>query len=325
MLIKLDESDLASCSYAISPMIETHLGLRLLSGIDPAGVLTPWVERHRPRLAVLRRADPHVNALIALFRKGGYNADFLLPPPIGPHGTFAGELAGLRATPLALARTEIGLTLDGHRRPSAEAQRILDGADVVDRLADAMDAVWRQLIEPEWSRLRAVLQRDIVQRAGRLAAYGWAAALDQLHPRVTWTGGGIALGISDRDTYQVAGQGLMFVPTVFGELVVRHKPPQPFTVVYRARGVADTIGPPAPPRDDALGPLLGGGRASVLRALAAPATTSQLVAQLGLSLGTVSGHLSVLHAAGLVDRMRTGRSVTYAANDLGLSLLAAGN
>jgi hypothetical protein len=326
MLIKLDETDLASCSYAISPMIETHLGVRLLSGIDPAGVLTPWVERHRPRLAELRRADPNVSALIALFRKGGYNADFLLPSPIGPHGSFASfaeELAGLRATPVALARTEIDLTLHGHRRPSAGTRRILDDPGVVGHLADALDVVWRQLIEPEWSRLLAVLQRDIVQRAGRLAAYGWAAALDQLHPRVTWAGGGISIRVSDHDTYHVRGQGLLFVPSVFGDLVVRHKPPQPFSVVYRARGIADSFGPPAPSPDDALGPLLGAGRAAVLRALAAPATTSQLVAQLGLSLATVSGHLSVLHAAGLVSRTRTGRSVTYAANDLGLSLLSA--
>ncbi|MEV7629871.1 ArsR family transcriptional regulator [Actinoplanes sp. NPDC089786] len=317
MLIKLGESGLASCSYAISPLIETHTALRLLSGVDPAGAIRPWVERRRARLAELRRAEPKVGALIAMFRKGGYNADFLLPPPIGPHSSFAGELAGLRATPLALARTEIDLTFPGRQKPG-----ILDAPEVVDALADAFEMAWHTLIEPEWPRLRAVLERDIVQRAGRLAAYGWASALDQLHPRVTWAGGGIAIRMSDPEVYEVKGQGLMFTPSIFSDLIVRSKPPQPFTIVYRARGIADLLGPPVPPHDDALGPLLGAGRAAVLRALAAPATTSQLVAQLGVGLGTVGGHLAVLHAAGLVSRTRTGRSVTYAVTDLGLSLLA---
>lgn len=322
MLIKLGGADLATCSYAISPMLETHCALRLLSGTDPAGVLKPWVTRRRGRLAELRRAVPEVGALISLFRKRGYNSDFLLPGPIGPGGSFAEELDVFRATPPAVARTEIDRNLSGHREPAEYARRILAAPDVVDRLADAFDAAWRTLIEPEWPRLRAILERDIVHRAGRLAAYGWAAALDHLHPRVTWVDEGIAIRMSDDETFEVKGQGLMFTPTVFADLIVRYKPPQPFSVVYRARGVADSLGPPAPPHDDALGPLLGTGRAAVLRALTAPATTSQLVAQLGLSLGTVGGHLAVLHAAGLVGRVRTGRSVTYAATDLGLLLLA---
>jgi DNA-binding transcriptional ArsR family regulator len=57
--------------------------------------------------------------------------------------------------------------------------------------------------------------------------------------------------------------------------------------------------PNACPRGDALGPLIGAARAAILRTLTAPATTSQLAAQLGLSPGTVGGHLAVLRAAGL--------------------------
>ena len=55
---------------------------------------------------------------------------------------------------------------------------------------------------------------------------------------------------------------------------------------------------------------------------AAPATTSQLVAQLGMSLGGVGGHLAVLRAAGLVNRARSGRSVNYVATPLGDALLS---
>ncbi|WP_241998759.1 MULTISPECIES: helix-turn-helix transcriptional regulator [Kribbella] len=48
-----------------------------------------------------------------------------------------------------------------------------------------------------------------------------------------------------------------------------------------------------------------------------PASTSQLVAVLGLGLGTVGDHLEVLRDAGAVGRTRTGRSVLYHRTELG--------
>ena len=325
MLIEVSPADLAGCRYAISPLVETTSALRMLTGHDHAGVLAPWRDRMRPRLAALRAIDPAIGAWISLFRRDD-NADFLQPPPSGL-ASFADELAGVRATPLATARAELARNLAGHRRPPGYAQRILDAPDVVDRLADAIAAAWAALVEPEWPRLRAVLERDIVQRAGRLAAYGWATALADLHPLVSWTEAG-AIAIRHRDTghYRLAGRGLVFSPSIFASLVLTTDPGWPFALIYRARGVADILGPPPdPPAGDALGPLLGPARAAVLRALAAPATTSQLVAQLGLSLGGVGGHLAVLHQAKLVSRTRTGRSVQYAATPLGDALLRAGN
>jgi DNA-binding transcriptional ArsR family regulator len=322
MLIEVSPADLAGCRYAISPLIETMSALRVVASHDAAGVLRPWVARMRPRLAELRRSEPAVGALISLFRRDD-NADFIHPPPTGPQRSFSDELAGVRATPLARARAELARNLTGHRAPPAYAQRILDGPGVVDRLADALSAAWSTLVEPEWPRLRAVLERDIVQRAGRLAAYGWGAALADLHPRVSWTAdGAIAIRHRDPGQYRVDGRGLLFVPSVFADLALAVDPPRPISMVYRARGVADILGPPPPaPAGDTLAPLLGPVRAAILRALAAPATTSQLAAQLGVSLGTVGGHLTVLRSAGLVARTRAGRSVRYAATPVGEALI----
>ncbi len=109
---------------------------------------------------------------------------------------------------------------------------------------------------------------------------------------------------------------------MFADLVLAVAPPRPVELVYRARGVADIFGPPPVIGADPLAPLIGGARAAILRALAAPATTSQLVAQLGMSLGGVGGHLAVLRAAGLVNRARSGRSVNYVATPLGDALLS---
>ncbi|HEU4346817.1 MAG TPA: DUF5937 family protein [Actinoplanes sp.] len=312
MLIEVSRDDLAGCRFAISPLIETTSALRVLTGFDSAGVLRPWAARLRPRLAPLRRAEPAVGALISLFRRVD-NADFLYPPPAGPRRSFADELAVVRATSLSRARAELARNLAGHRTPPAYARRILDAPDVVDRLADALHATWATLIEPEWPRLRAILERDIVQRAGRLMAYGWSSALADLHPKVSWSpDGAIAVRHLDTGRYVLAGRGLVFVPSVFSDLILAVDPPQPITMTYRARGVASILAPPVGVASGgALGSLIGAARATILRALAVPATTSQLAAQLSMSLGNVGGHLAVLRAAGLVTRTRTGRSVNY--------------
>ncbi|MGW3248555.1 helix-turn-helix domain-containing protein [Streptomyces sp. NPDC001070] len=49
----------------------------------------------------------------------------------------------------------------------------------------------------------------------------------------------------------------------------------------------------------------------MLHELERPATTSELAAHLGLSLGTVGGHLAVLRDAGLVTGTRVDRRVVY--------------
>lgn len=207
-------------------------------------------------------------------------------------------------------------------------QRILDAPDVVTRLADALEGSWQALVEPDWPRLRAILERDLVQRAGHLAMYGWAAALSDLDPRVSWRSEGQAGTIEVRtgsrtewDRHRLAGKGLLLMPTVFGTLISYVEPPWPYALVYPARGIADLLGPVArTPGGEALSRLVGPHRADVLRALDVPATTTQLVAQLGLSLGTVGSHLAVLRDAGLVTRTRTGRDVRYEHTPLGAAL-----
>ncbi|GAA3164019.1 helix-turn-helix domain-containing protein [Nonomuraea salmonea] len=187
------------------------------------------------------------------------------------------------------------------------------------RLADAIEAAWHALVEPDWPRLRTVLERDLVHRAGQLAMDGWAAALSDLDPRVRWRSeaerGVIEVRTGRRDVqerHRLDGTGLLLMPTVFGTLISYVEPPWPYALVYPARGVANLFGPPpAHGGAAALARLIGPHRAQILRALAAPATTTQLVRQLGLSLGAVGGHLAVLRESGLITRTRTGRSVRY--------------
>ncbi|ROT28077.1 ArsR family transcriptional regulator [Micromonospora sp. HM5-17] len=327
MRIEVTPADVAASRFAISPLGETMAALRLHAGQSSSAVLRPWLARTRERYLRLRREYPAVAALLGLLRRNGYNADFIQPPPTGIGMSFADELAVVRATPVEQARDELARNLAGHPNPPAYAQRLLAMSDVVARIAEAIEAAWVALVAPEWPRLRAILERDVVQRAGQLATYGWAAALADLDPRLRFVtdrhGSRIDIRHQDRGTYALAGRGLLFVPSVFGPMITYVDPPWPYAIVYPARGVADLLGPPQPDRSpEALDRLIGPTRAAILRALAVPATTSQLVAQLGTGLGNVGGHLAVLRQAGLVSRIRMGRSVRYERTSLGDALAA---
>ncbi len=135
----------------------------------------------------------------------------------------------------------------------------------------------------------------------------------------------------------LGGRGLLFIPSVFiwPKLALGLDPPWPSALVYPARGVGalwerhprgggrsgsgtggdDLSGP--------LGRLLGASRAAVLVALEEPASTTQLIAILGQSLGGLGGHLAALREAGLATRARSGRSVLYSRTPVGDALVAA--
>jgi DNA-binding transcriptional ArsR family regulator len=169
------------------------------------------------------------------------------------------------------------------------------------------------------------LERDVVRRAGLLATYGWARAMDGLGPRVRWhPDGRIELVKMPGPSHRLADARLMFVPSAFEAGWLSLDPPHAYAFVYRATGVGD-LWPGSDwidgPADDALGVLIGQTRARLLRALAEPASTSQLVAQHGLSLGATGDHLGVLRRAGLVTRLRSGRSVLYRRTALGDALV----
>ncbi|MFD0658556.1 hypothetical protein [Thermocatellispora tengchongensis] len=180
--IEVTSADLAASRFAVSPLLETMHALWTLSGRAEAGPHRAWVARWRGAYARLARRHPGLDAIAAISgNRGSANVDFIAPPPTGVRAAFADELARMRGTPLSLAHAEIERVLARlPRPPSPGVLEILRGPDVVRVIAEAFEAAWTEIVAAEWPRFRAVLERDVVQRAGRLAAYGWG------RPWTTW-------------------------------------------------------------------------------------------------------------------------------------------
>lgn len=327
--IEVAREDVMTSRFAISPLWELTQALRVLARPPSrdAAALRPWLIRVRDRYHQLAR-DVDVAVLHAL-QPPNWGADFLSPVPANVSTTIDDLLAQVRATPIDEVRREVVEALSQQPDIGTRVRAILTGGQAAEYCADILAAAWQALLEPEWPTLRAILERDVIHRAGQLTSKGWAAALTGLHPQLKWQPGRIELtrwpGQQDA---ALAGRGLLFVPSVFvwPRLALSLDPPWPPALIYPARGVAalwETAPPDGAAAGGALGPLLGGSRAAILRALDEPASTTQLAAILGQSLGGLGGHLAVLRRAGLLTRARSGRSVLYRRTAVGDALVAA--
>jgi DNA-binding transcriptional ArsR family regulator len=327
--LEVRREDLTTSRFAVSPLWELTNALRQLSGVEPeqdSAVLRPWLVRARDRYRELaRRAD--VEVILAL-NPPGWGTDFLARVPADLSTTIWDLLDQVRSTPADQARREVAEAM--RRQPPADprVRRILTSDCIAEYAADVLAAAWRALLEPEWRTLRAILERDVVHRAGQLASRGWAAALADLHQDLSWHRGRIELRHwpCDEDA-ELGGQGLLFIPSVFiwPRLALTLDPPWPPALIYPARGVAALWEKPPPAGSGAaLDALIGSSRAAILLALEEPASTTHLAATLGRSLGGIGDHLAVLRAAGLVTRARSGRSVLYRRTPVGDALTAAG-
>jgi DNA-binding transcriptional ArsR family regulator len=324
--IEVRRDDLAQSRFAISPLWELVNALRLLAGgahpTEP--VLQPWLERTRGRYQSLR-GEVDVDAVLAL-QPPACGADFLSPTPSGVATTIEDLLDAVRSTPVDQAHREIQAALRQQPAVNARIRRVLTSDRVAPYLADVLTTAWRILLAPDWPVLRAILEGDVLHRAGRLVYGGWAAALADLHPHLRWREVRIEFDPCPDEDVELGGRGLLFVPSVFVwpgvELTVDS--PWPPALIYPARGVAalwqqtDHLKPSV-----ALARLLGASRAAVLIALDRPASTTQLVATLHQSLGGLGDHLAALHDAGLVTRARSGRSVLYGRTPVGDAVVAA--
>ncbi|MFI5935211.1 ArsR/SmtB family transcription factor [Actinoplanes sp. NPDC051494] len=309
--LRLSSAALVRARFGMSPIANLVAAMVTVDGraaIPGTGGPTPaW--RATVRAAI--DASPVLVALIGMLHRTRNMPDFIALPPRSMETTIEEELAAMRATPPEVVRRDLLLSV-----PDPPALLHDPGL-----LADAFTGFWDAVLAEHWPRLRAGLERDVVRRAGLLSAYGWQRALEGLD--LVWhPDGRIEIPRMPGPSHQLEDADLLFAPNAFARGWLGLDPPRSYVLLYAAGGVATFWHHPEPPRPDALDRLVGRSRATLLRALDEPASTSHLAAQHAQSLGAVGDHLAVLRDAGLVTRARSGRSILYRRTALGEALLA---
>jgi DNA-binding transcriptional ArsR family regulator len=309
---------LAESRFVISALAEAIASLKTL---DRGAAAHPgervWLDAHLPAYRERLAGDPATALLVRVGLGGRWNADFLTPTPVGEgEQSFEEELTRIRRTSAEAAQADLAVSAGGPL--PAELRR----PDLPERAAGLLEWVWRRAVLPEWPRRRRILEADVVARTGRLSGGGWAAAMGDMRPGMRWLGEGrLQINTYDYPPREIGGARLMFVPVTARRGWVSWDDGRRYAVVYPCSGTL--AGPDGAVVPEALGRLLGPGRAGVLVLLDTPKSTTQLVALTGQGLGSVGRHLRVLLEAGLVRRRRTGRSVLYSRTRAGQVLMEA--
>jgi DNA-binding transcriptional ArsR family regulator len=304
-IIRMHGTELAKVRFAISPVFETVMALAVLGRPGVHAVHLPWATWARPRLAGV----PGLPLLNALTGHATLKPAFLIPPPDSRMPDLDTELKRVRATPAARARDHV-FALTGPLVRSFEA----DPRAALPAVAESLRLVHNRIVAPHWTRMVRVLEADIARRAATLAEGGMERLFTGLHDEVLWSGGELVVhpNRTPDTVVDLRGHGVALCPSVFcwPGVAVSTRPVTTGTLRYPARGVATLWETPAP-APDALAGLIGRTRATILTRLAAPATTGELAAGLGLTAGAVSQHLTVLRDAGLVATQREGRTAVH--------------
>lgn len=309
-LIRFGPDALRASRFALSPLAETLSRLNVLRRQMDDGRPEPAAKA----LAAWLDEDAFAAGLLRLVSATKFLPDFVVIPPSSMSTRFEDELAQMRGFTDAAARATIAESRRFAWVPNDLGWAEADG--VAERVATVFAQGWERFVAPDWPRRRAIMERDIRHRAGLLAAHGWREALAGMG-KMRWATPDAIFFSEQSYPDQMAGeQGLVLVPHTGTVGRWMCEGPGRLALVYPARGALDE--PRAAPGGVAR--LIGEGRARVLGALGDPTTPSQLAVLLGVSLGTVSGHLAALRDAGVVVGRRSGRAVYYERTRLGDNL-----
>ncbi|MDI6102287.1 winged helix-turn-helix domain-containing protein [Actinoplanes sp. NEAU-A12] len=287
---------LARARIAISPLWETLSSVVLLARYrgEVPFPYTGWAAAARRAVQPALRRE-----LATVLTTRDWSAS-PTPVPDGPAPLFTDELAALRAA--------------GEHR-----------------LAELIGDYWPIAVEPHWNAMRSVLEEEILVRGRTLVTKGPDAMLSDLNGRLDWESPVLSIPHRADMELDVRDHRLLLVPVVFARgMRIFTMNDDVVAVSYQAQGatVLSATGPvgdapvDAPQLGDRLSIVLGRGRAAVMRNLVSPITTTALASAVGLAASTVSEHLSVLFAAGLVRRRRAGSRVLYELEKSGRVLLS---
>lgn len=313
----LTEDDVGAVRFGISPLCELGLSIRAIRDPSRFPLQLGWLRRTE---AARARLDQRV--LMGLIDDRLWTPDFLNPRPTSPLTRLDDEFRALAATPADVFRADL-VAVHGH------VPAVFSGSPdrALARIISTLRQLWETCFEPYWPRMRAVLEADIVFRGRQIAQTGVASMLNHLAPpRIEYEHGVVVVHLRDPAprTQAIDGEGLTLVPTMFTRRASAPVGDGPPMIMYSARGQGalwetERVANPA-----AVAAVLGETRATLLTALADPASSTELGVRFGVSASAVNQHLRVLREAGLLVSTRYGRSVLYLRSELGSALLATG-
>jgi DNA-binding transcriptional ArsR family regulator len=312
------DQDLLRTRFAISPLFELTQSVTALRDPATKSIHLPWVRDTAPRIADLDLAP-----LQALVPAGTYQPDFISPPPTTPDPDIETEFERVRSTAPDELRRDLEFAFpEGVPAPLRPLLENLRAA--LDALVDLIVEYWERSLAPHWDAIRQTLEDDIAYRARKLTAAGPVEVFDDLHRDVRWRERLLEVDRPYEEDVDLAGRGLMLVPSAFAwpDVKMLSAPPWQPALNYPARGVG-SLWAPAGQDPAALADLLGDRRAAILRALEREASTTAVARRLHASPAGVSAHLSVLRRAGLLRARRHGREVLYKRTPAGDALLRA--
>lgn len=319
--------DLRRITLAPRPeaLFETALSVRFLLGATSQQV------GRRNELARWRREMSGVSAdragiLLDLVRHTAYLPDFLLQPSVT---SFADGVQSAYSTPDRQLHEDLspltvpatGVSVPHAHLPTAgdRLRRLAEGSPQARHaLAADLHHYHATSITPLWPRVTAAATADRALRAEMLLRGGVDALLTTLGPSWRWQPPTLHLPSSWDVDVQLCGRGLLLIPSYFATTpVMRYRPDDSTVLLYPMHPQPDAT----PTDEDALVPLLGRTRATVLAALRTPATTTALAERTGISPAGASQHASILRNAGLITTERIGTAVLHTLRPLGHALL----
>lgn len=217
---ELGVEDLADTRFALSPLGETVLSLRILRDPGISALHLPWYRSVLPRLGALDR-----ELLRALVADRLTLPDFLTPRPTVFEPSFADELAVVRRTPPSTVTRDL---LAAHSpNPLPHTLLTEEPAALRDRICALLAAYWELAVRSFWPQIRLVAEADMTYRARQLARGGARMLFADMHPQLRWEDDGsrgvlrIHRTIGGYHT-KASGRGLLLAPSVFC-----HKPAPP--------------------------------------------------------------------------------------------------
>ncbi|WAU82039.1 helix-turn-helix domain-containing protein [Streptomyces sp. Qhu-G9] len=267
-------------------------------------------------LARASLAHPDVALLADLLPLNGdtYTPDLLTPQP----GTNAQrrdlldeQIAQIEAATQDVLETQVFTYTRTHwNRPLlATTRRIAESGRMQRHLANGLARFWRDALSEGWPELRSIIDQDIAHRATTIATHGVGRALGALHPDMDWAGDAVTLAKSWDGDIDATGRDLVLAPGVLNrpDVIIQVDTPGQFVLYYPAQRIGVGRGR----RSGTITQVVGNARAALLADLETPRSTTELASRIGCTPGTVSYHLSALHRARLVTKVRDGRYVLY--------------